>query len=177
MQLTKDFGVTIDRPCSEVFDFLLDHFGEVTDFGELESITPAGPVREGARFRQVGDERWGERDPDGFIEIDSVEPPRLLAYSWNMDVPGRIATKKGFSTLLNTFPMLGWGSNGSMQIHLLEMSKTRTRMVVLGTTRLSRWTVPASILGRWYIVSHANRHLRRLKAKIEGQGKRQHLNV
>jgi uncharacterized protein YndB with AHSA1/START domain len=176
MQLTKDFGVTIDRPIGEVFDFVLDHFGEMSDFGELESITP-GALRVGSRFRQVGDERWGERDPAGIIEIDRVEPPRLLAYSWNMDVPTRIETKKGFSTLLNTFPMLGWGSDGSIQVHLLEMGETQTRMVVLGTTRLSRWTVPASILGRWYIVTHANRHLRRLKARVEGQGKSQHLRV
>lgn len=93
----EGMGNSVERPIVEVYDSYVGHASEVWDLGQVE-IHPYGPIGEGTRFSQVGDPRWGIRDPSAVIEVDRFELPHLLAFSGVVNVPGHLDTQSGFSS-------------------------------------------------------------------------------
>jgi hypothetical protein len=167
MLMEKEWGVTVESPIEDVFDAYVAQLAQIWDLGPLENLTD-GPTGQGTRWRQSGKPIWGVHDPTTLIEIERYEPYRRLTWSGIADVPGSVATRKGFSTVFNMFISFGWGSEATADTHFLPLDESRTGIVIFARNRVSRWGAAVNPFTRWFGYWWVNRRLMQFKIRAEG---------
>lgn len=167
MLMEKEWGVTVEKPIEDVFDAYVDQLTQIWDLGPVETLTE-GPFGEGTRLRQSGEPLWGIHDPSTVIDIVRFEPHRRLTWSGKADVPGSLGTGEGFSTLYNMFISFGWGSEATADAHFLPLDESKTKVVIFGRNRVSRWGAVVNPFTRWFGYWWVNRRLTQFKDKAEG---------
>ncbi len=79
-----------------------------------------------------------------------------------------IPSQDSLPSLLNIFITPGWGSEATFQVHFLEIAERRTRLVILGSNRISHWTAQTlTLITRWFGYWWIGRRHKQFKLLVE----------
>lgn len=168
MLMEMEWGVTIDKPIDVVFEAYVGQLSQIWDLGPIEVVTD-GSLRAGSRIMQVGEPKWGFQDPSTSITIDDFESGRRIVFTGHVDVPGYVRPESGFSSLFNLSMKPGWGVEATVDTHFLELGESRTRLVVMGRNRVSRFGAVTAFFTRWFGYWWVNRRLTQFRDRTQGK--------